>query len=103
MDSHLSVFFSLRGLGAETWVGLAALPARTFGSFFIFNCSWTILENLEKGGIRSAVAVRVRGYFFLPFGADKLRQLRGYWLHGVRIVEAGKSGEISHLTFDIRA
>ena len=56
-----------------------------------------------EGGIHSAVAVRVIGYFFLPFGVDKLRQLRGYWLHGVRIVEARKSGKITHLTFDIRA
>ena len=69
-------------------MGLAALPARTFGSFFIFDCSWTILEILEKGG------------YALPFGADKPWQLLGYWLHGVKIVEARKSGKISHLTFD---
>ena len=59
-------------------------------------------ESCERG-IRSAVAVRVIGYFFLSFGADKLWQLLGYWLHGVRIVEAGKTGKKSHLTFDICA
>ena len=48
--SVISVLFSLRGFSEETWAVIAALPARTFGSFLIFACSWSILENLEKGG-----------------------------------------------------